>query len=77
MEDLDEKKEVRREASTLLKLLLESKKEGLAYMHAIVDGEDFDYKSLEKTGLNNRKYSIEHSLSKMLETLKQYISECD
>ncbi|MEM0142707.1 MAG: hypothetical protein QXL94_01940, partial [Candidatus Parvarchaeum sp.] len=42
-----------------------------------VDGEDFDYKSLEKTGLNNRKYSIEHSLSKMLETLKQYISECD
>ncbi|MCL4376541.1 MAG: hypothetical protein M1322_01555 [Candidatus Parvarchaeota archaeon] len=77
MESLDEKREVRGEASELLKLLLESRKEGLAYMHAIVDGPDFNYKSLERKDLNSRKYSLENSLSGIAETLKQYIWECD
>ena len=77
MESLDEKMEVRWEASELLKLILESRKDGLAYMHAIVDGQDFNYKSLESTGLNSRKYSLENSLSGIAETLKQYIYECD
>ncbi len=77
MENLDEKIELRWEASEILKLLLESRKEGLAYMHAVVDGSDFNYKSLEKTGLNSRKYSLENSLQGIAETLKQYIYECD
>ncbi|MCL4362355.1 MAG: hypothetical protein OH338_00835 [Candidatus Parvarchaeota archaeon] len=77
MEKLDEKTEVRWEASELLKLLLESRKEGLAYMHAVVDGPDFNYKSLEKTELNSRKYGLENSLQGIAETLKQYIFECD
>ena len=77
MENLDEKIEVRSEASELLKLLLKSRKEGLAYMHAVVDGSDFNYKSLEKTGLNSRKYSLENSLFGIAETLKQYLWECD
>jgi len=77
MEKLDEKMELRWEASELLKLILESRKEGLAYMHAIVDGPDFNYKGLERTGLNRRKYSLENSLSGIAETLKQYTWECD
>ena len=77
MESFDDKIEVREEASELLKLLLESRKEGLAYMHAIVDGQDFNYRSLERERLKHRKYSLENSLSSIAETLKQYVLECD
>jgi hypothetical protein len=75
--DIDEKAETREEASALLNMLLESKKEGLAYVHAIVDGEDFDYKSLERTEINRRKYGIENSILGIANTLKNYIQECD
>jgi hypothetical protein len=77
MEKLDEKIQVREEASEILKFLLESRREGLAYMHAIVDGSDFDYKSLEKIELNSRKYGLENSLSGIAKTLDQYLLECD
>ncbi len=77
MENLNDKIEIRREASELHKLIIESRKEGLAYIRAIVDGPDFNYKDLERAKLNSRKYSLENSLCGIAETLKQYAFECD
>lgn len=75
--ELDERLEVREEASDILTFLINSTREGLAYMHAMIDGSDFDYASLEEHKLDRRKYSLENSLNGILFTLRDYLDECD
>jgi hypothetical protein len=77
MESFDKKTEVKGEVSALLNLLIENKKEGLAYIHAIVDGQSFNYKSLQKKEFNHRKYTLESSLLEIAKTLNQYVQQCD
>ncbi|MGC8533470.1 MAG: hypothetical protein ACP5MV_02465 [Candidatus Parvarchaeum sp.] len=68
---------IRRDLSDILKLILNNKKEGLAYVHAIIDSGDFDYKTLDRNNIDNRKYGLEHVLLNISKVLHEYTDECD
>ena len=75
--EINEKVEVRREASDLLACVLHSRRAGLYYLHCVVDGAGFDINTLEKIDVDRRKYSLENSLSGIAYTLEDYIKQCD
>lgn len=68
---------IRRDLSDILKLILNNKKEGLAYSHAIIDGSGFDYKTLDGDNIDHRKYGLEHVLLNISKVLHEYTDECD
>lgn len=70
-------RDLKKEGFNILNWLLENKKQGLNYIHSIIDGNNFDYNKLKKEKIDNKKYGLDGLLYKIADVLDNYGVECD
>ncbi len=74
---LEERLELRNDGFDILTWLLNGKKEGLSYIHAIIDGRYFDTSDLQDNKIDRRKYGFYGLLELIHDTLQDYVDKCD
>ena len=70
-------RDLKLDSSNILNWLFENKKEGLTYIHTIIDGANFDYTKVKREKLDNKKPGLEYLLYKLADVLHNYAEECD